>query len=486
MGHVAFIPTQGNWRWMDDDAAEPTVALADENVSPTLGNNNDIFRLRVRIFEVGGDSGQKNGYWKIQHSTNESDWTDLDVANHFNYANGQAIENGIVTTNKLSDTSGKGPCRESVGVTTFDMGAASDYEFDFAIVPTGNVSGSTLYYFRILNSSDGTGYAEIAVNSETHPQLTTASSVNHYTLEAFPNQTFVFTGIATDILKSNRLNAAPNQTFIFTGIAADILKGFYLEAIPNQTFALAGIDVTFTYSGGSYTLDCALGTFALAGITADVLKSNVLNASPQQTFALAGITADVLKSNVLNASPQQTFALAGINVNLIYSGGDYTLICDLGAFALTGQDGNLLVSKILSADAQTYSLTGINNNIVKGFVLSAIVDSIMLTGPNVDLLKSSILGSETEVFSLTGIDTNFFKDYYLNGTPNQAFALTGIDVTLTYSGSVYVLECGLGIFTLTNQDGNLLVSRILSLGAHHTHHLTNNVNFYGNRNCYEN
>ena len=174
MGHAVFTPNQGNWRFMDDDAAEPTVALANENVKPTLANNDDIFRLRVRIYD-SGDSNQNNGYWKIQHSTDESTWFDLDSANHFVYANGQATEDNIVTTNKLSDTSGKGPYRESVGQTTFDISALGDYEFDFAIVPTGNVSGATTYYFRVLNSSNGSSYTEIALGSETHPQVLTAA-----------------------------------------------------------------------------------------------------------------------------------------------------------------------------------------------------------------------------------------------------------------------------------------------------------------------
>lgn len=177
MGHAAFTPVQGNWRMMDDDAAEPTVALANENVKPTLDNNNDIFRLRVRIYESAGDTGQNNGFWKIQHSTDESSWNDLDAANDFNYANGQATEDNNVTTNKLSDTTGKGVYRESAGQTTFDYPAGGDYEWDYAIVPTGNVTGGQTYYFRVLNSADGVSYTEIGAGA-SHPQVLTAEDLS--------------------------------------------------------------------------------------------------------------------------------------------------------------------------------------------------------------------------------------------------------------------------------------------------------------------
>ncbi len=175
MGHAAFTPNQGNWRMMDDDAAEPTTALAAENVKPTLADNSSIFRIRVRIFESGGDSNQNNGFWRLEHSINESDWTVLGSGADFNYADGQATEDNTVTTNKLSDTSGKGPYRESDGETTFDIAASEDFEFDFSIVPvSANITADTTYFFRILNSPNGSSYAEIVLGGETHPQVISA------------------------------------------------------------------------------------------------------------------------------------------------------------------------------------------------------------------------------------------------------------------------------------------------------------------------
>lgn len=47
MGHAAFTPVQNNWRWMDDDAAEPTTPLADEVVKPTLACRSNLGVLVV-------------------------------------------------------------------------------------------------------------------------------------------------------------------------------------------------------------------------------------------------------------------------------------------------------------------------------------------------------------------------------------------------------------------------------------------------------
>jgi hypothetical protein len=98
VGGKTFTPEQGNWKWYADNAAEPTTQLEDENTQPTLANNDDIIRLRLAFVETGG-VGYNNGYYKIQHSQNDSDWTDLGAAAHFNYANGQATEEDLVTGN---------------------------------------------------------------------------------------------------------------------------------------------------------------------------------------------------------------------------------------------------------------------------------------------------------------------------------------------------------------------------------------------------
>jgi len=247
-------------------------------------------------------------------------------------------------------------------------------------------------------------------------------------INATPNQTFALSGIDVGLYKSYIMVASPNQTFALSGIATDLLKGNVLDATPNQTFTLSGIDTDFIrrYIVKAYPNQ----TFALTGITTPILKSNYLNAEPNQTFTLTGITTGFYKGYKLNATPQQTFILTGINVILTYSGGQYFLECDLGTFALSMKDGDLLAGRLLSGDTQTYSLTGIDIGLIGSFKIEAIVDSLTLTGISVDLLKSS----------------------KLDATPEQTFALTGIDVGLYYSGVGYTLSCVKGTFVLSGID----------------------------------
>lgn len=49
-----FAQQQSNWKFFQDDAFEPTIQLADENVKPTLADSN-IIRCRVAIntFDTG-------------------------------------------------------------------------------------------------------------------------------------------------------------------------------------------------------------------------------------------------------------------------------------------------------------------------------------------------------------------------------------------------------------------------------------------------
>lgn len=178
MGHAAFTPNQHNWYWWEDDAAEPTTAIGSENTKPTLSDNTSIIRLRTRILETAGDSALNNGYWRLQYSLNDTDWSDLSGTDDWNWADGQATEDNTVTTNKLSDTTGKGPYRESAAQSSFDVPASGDHEWDFAIVPvSGQIVESQDYYFRVQYSSDGASWTTVALGaSETHPQLTTASA----------------------------------------------------------------------------------------------------------------------------------------------------------------------------------------------------------------------------------------------------------------------------------------------------------------------
>jgi hypothetical protein len=167
-----FTPLQRNWKWFDDDAAEPTTQLADENVKPTLADNNSNIRLRLDITETG-NKAKNNILLNLEYSTNDVDFTAFGAANHWDYADGQATEGNTVTSYKLTGPDTAGEYSESAGGSgTYDFIESTSCEFDICIIPTGNVSGDTTYYFR----ADISGTAVPLDSGETHPQVLTAES----------------------------------------------------------------------------------------------------------------------------------------------------------------------------------------------------------------------------------------------------------------------------------------------------------------------
>jgi hypothetical protein len=166
-----FTPRQQNWKWYQDDAAEPTTQLANENVKPTLANDN-IIRLRVTTAELGDANGISTT-WTLEYSTNDTDFTAFGPSNDWDYANGQATEGNSVAGLKTSDALSNGLYIESATVN-YQLGKSDIVEHDFAIQQTANASGNTTYYFRVL-----IGGTAVPLNSgETHPQVLTAAATS--------------------------------------------------------------------------------------------------------------------------------------------------------------------------------------------------------------------------------------------------------------------------------------------------------------------
>ena len=172
MGGKTFTPNQDNWQWFSDDNAEPVGgdALAAENTEPTLANNSDKIRLRLRIDETGG-AGGNNQELTLEHSINGVDWFSVDAANDFDYADGLAIEGNNVTTFLLTGTTTAGEYHES-GTNQDSYPASSLVELDVCIVPTANVSPTTSYEFR--TSLDAV-LVPLA-GGATYPAVTTAAA----------------------------------------------------------------------------------------------------------------------------------------------------------------------------------------------------------------------------------------------------------------------------------------------------------------------
>ena len=95
----SYVPEQRNWRFYENNAAEPSVALAALNTKPTLADHTSIIRLRVVLNETGGKKGTNT--YKIYVSTTgafSGEEVELSTSAAFNYANGLATEGDTVTS----------------------------------------------------------------------------------------------------------------------------------------------------------------------------------------------------------------------------------------------------------------------------------------------------------------------------------------------------------------------------------------------------
>lgn len=159
---MAFTPKQQNWRWYQNNASEPTVPLADENVAPSMALATTIIRLRFSIAETGGADG--SGAVTLEYSTDDNTFLPVAV---WNYANGAATAGNETTTYLTTDGTTHGLYHET-GTLSETWAANAIRELDFAIalqagtIPLGN------YYFRVKIAG-----TEVPLNTgETHPYIT--------------------------------------------------------------------------------------------------------------------------------------------------------------------------------------------------------------------------------------------------------------------------------------------------------------------------
>lgn len=167
---MAFTPKQQNWRWYQNNAAEPTVALAAENTAPSVLVTDGIIRLRLTIAETGGTDGSNKAI-TLEYSTDESTWTAFGTSALFNYANGAATGGNTIAGRLLSDSDTSGKYHEN-GSTQESWTANNILEMDFAISTVAGKKPLGTYYFRAKQAG-----TEVPLNTgETHPSLVLAVS----------------------------------------------------------------------------------------------------------------------------------------------------------------------------------------------------------------------------------------------------------------------------------------------------------------------
>lgn len=170
---------QSNWKWFQNDAAEPVTALANENTKPTLVNFN-IIRCRIRI-DCSGTSGSASFVVSMEYSTDNTNWYEFGYSPvAWDYADGLATEGVPTTTYKLTGTNAHKAYFESDSYPeTFAVGNIA--EIDFTIKPTGNIGNLKTYYFRLLLN----GNPMDLVSGKTHPQILAGMAADRRALPLF-------------------------------------------------------------------------------------------------------------------------------------------------------------------------------------------------------------------------------------------------------------------------------------------------------------
>lgn len=140
------------------------------------------------------------------------------------------------------------------------------------------------------------------------------------------------------------------------------------------------------------------------------------------------------------------------------AGGPSDLVCDAGAYTVTGFDATLTRSRLLTCDAGSYTLTGRDATLTRARVLTADAGSYALTGHDATLTRARVLSTDAGSYSLTGSDASLTVAHVLSADAGS-YSLTGLDATLT-AGSALV--CDAGGYTVTGYDATLTWARQLT------------------------
>jgi hypothetical protein len=139
----------------------------------------------------------------------------------------------------------------------------------------------------------------------------------------------------------------------------------------------------------------------------------------------------------------------------------YTLSCNQGSIALTGQVMTPKRALQMASVQGNYSLTGQVANLMFGYSLACAQGTYALTGQVVSFLRALKVVLVQGTYSLTGQVIGLLRSLKII-LVQGAFVLSGQDVTLTYTPSgEYVLVCDAGMFTVSGQDVGFTLARKL-------------------------
>lgn len=149
-----------------------------------------------------------------------------------------------------------------------------------------------------------------------------------------------------------------------------------------------------------------------------------------------------------------------------YVSSGYSLSCDGGSFALTGQDAGVYYGRAIDADAGAYVLTGADVAALFGRRVSAEAGVYQLTGQDAALLRAARIAAEAGVYALIGQDVGLIYvpggGAYVLTADGGTYGVTGADVGLRRAG---LISAEPGAYVLTGMDAATLIGRLIDAGA---------------------
>jgi hypothetical protein len=138
-----------------------------------------------------------------------------------------------------------------------------------------------------------------------------------------------------------------------------------------------------------------------------------------------------------------------------------------GAFADTGNAAQLLAGRRTTAGAGAVALTGKTSILVytplNAYVLPAFGGAVSVSRRDAQLLYNRIFTTAKGSFAVSGITAQLLRGFTLPAAVSQ-YVLSGKPVTFAYT-QAYRLTGEFGTYTLTAEQADLLVSRILAASA---------------------
>lgn len=149
----------------------------------------------------------------------------------------------------------------------------------------------------------------------------------------------------------------------------------------------------------------------------------------------------------------------------VSAGGAYSLSVTSGAYTLSGNDSQLVATRLLQATAGAYSVTGNDAVLTKGTALAVTPGAYAISGNDAALLVARLLSLTAGSYAITGNNAALTAARSLTATAG-AYSITGSDVQLTYTpvGS-YSLQVTPGAYAIVGSDAVLTAARRLALTA---------------------